>query len=172
MEELPTPRGLTAEAGENGSNSTPVAQNVDEGITAILTEFYSGTKSTAEKRGRGRPKSNHWRLDFSPDNGIIRARLRRGSGRNRANVKDENGIIIERHFMPLGKIEDVYGNKTFRQWHKRCEQYASRTGYTIATERGGSGDRNVDRTPEAGVAGITLDKWSGFELHQPARTDQ
>ena len=145
-----------------------MAQNKND-ILAILTDAYSGTKTPGAdipKRGRGRPKSDHWRLDFSPDNGTIRARLRRGSGKNRANVK-ENGIIIRYNFMPLGTIEEVYSDKTYRQWQKRCEGYCNRTGYQF------SGARNSDAVEPAktGMAGIKVGEWGGFEVYQPTGTD-
>jgi hypothetical protein len=147
-----------------------VAKNIGDEITTILATFCCGTKSAPEKRGRGRPKSDHWRLDFSPNNGIIRARLRRGSGRNRANVKDENGIIIKRNFVPLGTIEDVYENKKFKQWQKRCEEYCRSTDYNM--QFGGAGDSHADSPAETGVAGIALNGWRDFEIYQSAGANQ
>ena len=150
---------------------TITATETIDGILATLTEAFRGKNSSvAEKRGRGRPKSNHWRLDFVADNPTtVRARLRRGSGKNRNNVYDERGNISVRNYLPLGTIEDVYHDPTYKQWQKRCEGFCATTGYKLKSS--GAGNRHADRPAKTGVAGIALDEWGSLEVYQPQRTD-
>lgn len=113
-------------------------------LSDIMADVFSGTV----KKDSGTPQNEGWRLDFTPDSPtVVRARLRRGRGKNRNNVKDESGTVVKRNYVPLGRIEDVESNPKYRQWHSRCAQYRKNTGFR-------SGQRvGVDSgTPKNGVA--------------------
>lgn len=110
-----------------------------------MEDVFSGT----EKKASGTEKREGWRLDFTADSPlVVRARLRRGRGKNRNNVKDESGTVIIRNYVPLGRIEDVEANQKLRQWHARCRAYRVKTGYL-----GGGVTMGVDSgTPKGRVA--------------------
>jgi len=114
-------------------------------FSSIMEDVFSGTV----KKASGTVKKDGWRLDFTADSpSVVRARLRRGRGKGRNNVKDESGTVIVRNYVPLGRIEDVENDQKLRRWHARCKSYRSKTGYL------GSGDAvGVDSgTPKRGVA--------------------
>jgi len=132
-------------------------------LIVIVLSLYQGFRSNAGEFARDFPAVRLVILSMHTNEEYV--------WQIKTYVKDENGIITKRNFMPLGTIEDVYGNKTFRQWHKRCEQYCRSRGYKMAYKPGGAGNSDADSSAKTGVAGITLDKWSRLEVHQPPRTD-
>lgn len=118
-----------------------------EEAVAIMEEFFPEENTTPESKNATEKKETakqvRLRLDFNPDGpGVVRARLRSGSGKNRN--KSNGGIYV-----PLGRIEDVYGDPYYSEWHSRCEQYASKTGYKLV--KSGSGIRPNDSTANHGM---------------------
>lgn len=109
-----------------------------------MSDVFSGTP--VQPRAT---EYNGWRLDFTPDSPtVVRARLRRGRGKKRNNVKDESGTVIIRNYVPLGRIEDVENNPAYRQWHTRCAEYRRKTGNLSS----GTGVGVDSGTPKNGVA--------------------
>ena len=113
--------------------------------TDFMADVFNGTP----KQASSGTEYSGWRIDFTPDSPtVVRARLRRGRGKNRNNVKDDSGTVVIRNYVPLGRIEDVESNSRLRQWHARCARYRALTGYL-----GGGARVGIDSgTPKDGVA--------------------
>jgi len=126
-----------------GRSADATVQDGEESPQDVLF----GKSATVDKNAT---KPRKLRLDFTPDSkNVVRARLRSGSGKNRS--KKNGGAYV-----PLGRIEDVYNDPYYQEFHGRCEEYAERTGYKLVKTGSGIRSNNVPANGRMDEAEIPL----------------